>query len=152
MRFFLDTEINEFGGDLISLALVREDNESLYLVFPEPECGYGPWVKENVVPYIKSIPCPLPGMMYEVENLGEAAVRIQNYFGTDNQIIIVCDWPDDIAYFCKAIMTGPGQMINIGNIIFHMVQIDAYPTTLDDAVPNNSYWDAVTLKVNFCNG
>lgn len=36
MRYTLDTEFNGFGGDLLSLALVREDGESLYLVTSEP--------------------------------------------------------------------------------------------------------------------
>ena len=59
MKYFLDTEFNEFGGELISLALVREDGESIYLVYPDlPE--YGAWVKEHVVPIIWSIPSPLP--------------------------------------------------------------------------------------------
>jgi hypothetical protein len=56
MKYYLDTEFNEFGGELISLALVREDGESLYLVYPEPKDGYGEWVKDNVVPIISDLP------------------------------------------------------------------------------------------------
>lgn len=32
MRYYLDTEFNGRGGQLLSLALVREDGESIYWV------------------------------------------------------------------------------------------------------------------------
>ena len=36
MRYFLDTEFNGFGGELLSLALVREDGASIYLLYTVP--------------------------------------------------------------------------------------------------------------------
>lgn len=148
MKYFLDTEFNEFGGELISLALVREDGESIYLVYPElPE--YGEWVEEHVVPFIWSIPSPLPGMAYKLESHEEGARRIAAFFGDDPQPVIVTDWPDDIKYFCQAIMVGPGMMVGLDNIVFHMVRCDAYPTTLEDAVQHNAWWDAKALRELF---
>jgi len=144
VKYFLDCEFNEFGGDLISLALVREDNECIYLVYPEPT-EYGPWVKENVVPIIWSIPSPLPGMAYNVDQESGARV-IAKFLADDPNPVIITDWPDDIRYFCQAIITGPGMMINIPQVIFHMVRVNAYPTTLKDAVQHNAYWDAMALK------
>jgi hypothetical protein len=146
MRYYLDTEFNEFGGDLISLALVRDDGESLYLVYPDLE-EYGPWVKDNVVPILWSIPSPLTGMAYKLEDHGEGAYRIQEFLHGDPHPVILTDWPDDIRYFCQAIITGPGMMINTGpSIVFQMVRVDAYPTTLEGAVQHNAWWDAMALR------
>ena len=54
-RFYLDTEFYEDGRtiDLISLALVREDGQHLYLVSAEADLGrVSPWVRENVLPHL----------------------------------------------------------------------------------------------------
>ena len=144
MQYYLDCEFNEFGGDLISLALVREDNESIYLVYPELE-EYGSWVKENVVPIIWNIPSPLPGMAYRVDQ-ESGARQIAQFLAGDPAPVIITDWPDDIRYFCQAIITGPGMMINIPQVTFHMVRVNAYPTTLEGAVQHNAWWDAKALK------
>ena len=146
MKYFLDTEFNEFGGELISLGLVREDGESLYLVYPQPKDGYGSWVKENVVPILWNIPSPLPGMAYPVEDMQDGARRIQNFLAGDESPIIITDWPDDIRYFCQAVITGPGTMIRVPRFTFEMVRVDAYPTTLPGAVQHNAWWDAMALR------
>lgn len=145
MRYYLDTEFNEFGGELMSLALVRDDGESLYLVYPDLE-EYGSWVKENVVPILWSIPSPITGMAYKVESIQDGARRIQEFLAGDTHPVIVTDWPDDIRYFCQAIITGPGMMINIPGLVFQMLRVDAYPTTLEGAVQHNAWWDAMALR------
>ena len=145
MKYYLDTEFNEFGGELISLALVREDALSLYLVYPDLK-EYGPWVKENVVPILWKIPSPTIIKAYEVKSIQEGARRIQSFLADDPHPVIITDWPDDIRYFCQAIITGPGMMINIPGLVFQMLRVDAYPTTLEGAVQHNAWWDAMALR------
>lgn len=148
MRYFIDTEFNEFGGDLISLAIVREDGESIYIVYPElPK--YGEWVAENVIPIIWSIPSPLPGMAYKVDSIEEGARLIASFMGEDKHPVIITDWPDDIKYFCQAIMTGPGMMVGLNNLVFQMIRVSAYPTTLENAVQHNAWHDAMALRELF---
>ncbi len=144
MRYYLDTEFNDFGGELISLALVRQDGESIYLVYPDLP-AYSDWVGKNVVPILWSIPSPLPGMAYKLESHEEGARRIADFIGNDTHPVIVTDWPDDIKYFCQAIITGPGTMVNLNNLVFQMIRVDAYPTDLDGAVQHNAWWDAKAL-------
>ena len=48
MNYFLDTEFNELGGELISLALVREDTGG-FLYVATPCKDPGPWVAANVM-------------------------------------------------------------------------------------------------------
>lgn len=146
MIYFLDTEFNGFGGELISLALVREDNESLYLVYPEPLDRYDVWVQKNVVPILWDIPSPLPGMAYQLESRKDGAFRIQQFLQGDSNPIIITDWPDDITYFSKELITGPGEMISIPRVSFEMYRVDAYPTSLEGAVQHNAWWDAKALK------
>lgn len=58
---------------------------------------------------------------------------------------LFADWPDDIRYFCQALITAPGEMVNIPRLTFHIVRVDAYPTTLEGAVQHNALWDARAL-------
>lgn len=146
MRYFLDTEFNGFGGELISLALVREDGDSLYLVYPEPFDRYDLWVQKNVMPILWSIPSPLPGMAHKLNLRKDGGALIQEFLHNDPNPLIITDWPDDIKYFCQELITGPGTMINIPQLSFQMVRVDAYPTTLEGAVQHNAWWDAMALR------
>lgn len=141
MRYFLDTEFNEFGGDLISIALVREDGQSLYGVFPCAEPGS--WVAENVIPILHD--CPVPENLTIKTTLGFAK-NMAAWLAYDMDPVIVTDWPDDIRYLCQVLITGPGQMVNIGSLRFEMHRVDAYPTAVPGAVQHNAWWDAVALR------
>lgn len=142
MRYFLDTEFNEFGGALISLALVAEDGRELYLA---TDCRKpGKWVKQNVIPIID---CPGASAC---RIMPSAFGRVVAAFLSEDQFpSIVADWPDDIRYFCQALITGPGEMVSIRNLIFQMIRIDAYPTNLPGAVQHNALWDARALRHAF---
>ena len=140
MRYFLDTEFNEFGGDLISLALVNEAGDrELYIA---THCDKpGEWVKENVLPIIDA--GSTHPIMIQPEDFGRA---IQWFLADDKLPTIIADWPDDIRYFCQAVITGPGQMVSIPRLQFQMLRIDAYPTELPGAVQHNALWDARALR------
>ena len=104
MRFFLDTEFNGFGGKLISLALVPE-NDSLPEFYNEliMTDQLEPWVKDNVIPHLV-----LPRVSHnEFQN------NLANYLWEVGEVTIIADWPDDIRYFCESLITGPGMMINV---------------------------------------
>jgi len=144
VRYFLDTEFNGFGGELISLALVPEHPHfaPLYLALPLPAPEtIRPWVAENVVPIIAT-DFARPDRV-DRQNIGQ---RIAWYLRDDRQPIIVADWPDDIRYFCQAIITGPGMMAPIPSLGFHLVRIDSYPSVIPGAVQHNALWDARALR------
>lgn len=143
MLYFLDTEFNEFGGDLISLALVCENGDELYLA---TYCERpGPWVAENVIPIIFTEHA-MPDYIGPVDDFGR---RVAGFLQRDKFPSIIADWPDDISYFCKAMITGPGQMVAIPRMQFNLLRIDAYPTELQGAVQHNALWDARALKEAF---
>jgi hypothetical protein len=140
MRYFLDTEFNEFGGDLISLAMVSEDGaRELYAA---TECDRpGAWVKENVIPIVDcSGASPL---WIEPDEFGKL---IAWFLDGDEVPTMIADWPDDIRYFCQAIISGPGEMVSIPRLAFQVLRVDSYPTELPGAVQHNALWDARALR------
>lgn len=141
MDFYIDTEFNGFGGEILSLGIVSDDLEHvLHLRVPEPRAALEPWVAENVWPHIDS--GPVPPMVIE---LTQWPLVIQQFFAPFTPYIIA-DWPDDIRYFCELLITGPGQMVNIRAVEFSILRVDAYPTQLENAVQHNALWDAYALR------
>lgn len=139
MRYFLDTEFNGMGGELISLALVSEFHEELYLATTcrQPIA----WVAENVIPIIR---CQRADPVWvRPADFGE---KIAKFLADDPCPIIIADWPDDIRYFCQTLIIGPGQMVNIrGPIGFEIHRVEAYPSRIG-AVRHNALWDARALR------
>lgn len=142
MRYFLDTEYNGTGGALLSLALVPDDGDDLYLTFltDEPLSG---WVERHVVPYLDAVPerltCPrLPR--------ADAVDALWRYLRGDEDPLIVADWPEDIAQFCNLLITGPGQMADLRNLSFRLISLAGFSTAANSKVPHNALHDARSLR------
>ncbi len=140
MKLFLDTEFNEFGGELISMALVPEDENApvfykeLNIIEP-----YGAWVKEHVVPHLNLAPINTLEFQYELEK----------YLRQFESITIIADWPDDIRYFCQALMTAPGYMLTTPNVItFQMIRGLDYVS----AIPHHALHDAIGMRNTYLYG
>lgn len=154
MRLFLDTEFNGFGGELLSLALVPWEMDfapPLYLCVIEPRETLDPWVKLNVWPLRCEAPQAYGSSKWTVfAPVSKWAAVIADYLTDEYHRFgvpyIVADWPDDIRYFCQAIMTGPGEMASIPRLQFDMLRVDSYPTDLPGAVRHNALWDALVLR------
>lgn len=140
-RYFLDCEFNQFGGDLISIALVSEHGHAISLVLDCPNPA--PWVAENVIPILFKDP---ESRLVKREDI---PLEFMAFFLGDPQPHIISDWPDDIKYFCECLITGPGQMVAIGNIVCQIVRVKTYPTNVVGAIQHNAYWDAQALKACF---
>lgn len=144
MKYFIDCEFNSFGGELLSLALIREDGKSLYLLYPEPEY-INTWVLENVIPFMEELPERIE--RHYLADWQEGAMRIAEFLQEDSGIPhIIADWPDDIKYFCQAVITGPGQMASIPRLAMEVVRVNAWPNNLEGAVQHNAWWDAFALR------
>jgi hypothetical protein len=142
MRYFLDTEFNDVGGALLSLALVPDDGEELYLTLASPD-PLVEWVERHVVPYLDSVPeqlsCPrLPR--------GDAAHALENYLRGDDDPVIVADWPEDIAQFCNLMITAPGDMVDIRHVTFVLAPMNNFSTAANSKVPHNALHDARALR------
>ena len=134
---FLDTEFNGFGGKLISLALVPE-NDSLPEFYNELTMTdqLEPWVKDNVIPHLV-----LPRVSHK-----EFQNNLANYLWEVGEVTIIADWPDDIRYFCESLITGPGMMINIMHKIKFELDLSINYTS---DVPHNALHDARAIKKTY---
>lgn len=145
MQYFLDTEFNGFGGALISIALVPQDgDQEFYVSLPLP-AEIHPWVERNVIPYLRHVP---PGVDHEMSR-AEAAEYLAHYLAGDSDPVIVADWPEDISQFCMLMLTGPGEMIGLGDIKFDLMRTPGFSTAVNSQVPHNALHDARALRT-FC--
>ena len=129
MKLFLDCEFNEFQGDLISMALVAEDGSEWYEVIPCPSPG--PWVAQHVMPILGKAAVSIPKMQ----------AGLQDFLMKFDRVHIVADWPEDIAHFCRALITGPGFRLNTPPLTMEVLRIDA-----DSELPHNALADARGIK------
>jgi hypothetical protein len=142
VRYFLDTEYNGWGGALLSLALVPEDGEELYLTL-DWEGALDPWVERNVVPYLDTVPDALVSPRL---NRADAARALSHYLAGDSEPVIVADWPEDIAQINMLLVTGPGTMIEVPPLSFQFVELSGFSTAANSTVPHNALHDARALK------
>ena len=136
-RLFLDTEFNGFGGQLLSMALVpEEDGKPVFyqeLVLPNE---INPWVADNVIPNRRSIP-----VAYNVFQS-----NLANYLWSVGDCTIIADWPDDIRYFCQALITGPGMCMNLlHNMGFYL----DFGIQYESLVPHNALYDAMGIRDHY---
>lgn len=142
LRYFLDTEYNGVGGELLSLALVPDDGDDLYLTLKTD----GPlveWVDRHVVPYLDAVPeqlsCPRLSRQ-------DAAHALERYLRHDREPFIYADWPEDIAQFCNLMITGEGKMVDIRHVTFRLVPMSNFSTAANSKVPHNALHDARALR------
>lgn len=133
-RVFLDCEFNGFNGKLMSMALVPEDDESIpfykEIIMTDQ---LDPWVKENVVPHMISVP-----VTYH-----EFQMALGQFLYEIGECTVIADWPDDIRYFCEALITGPGHRLGfISNIKFEL----DFGIEYDSLTPHNALADAKAIK------
>lgn len=95
MRFYLDTEFNGHGGELISLALISPEGPSFYRAkrFDHP---HNPWVVENVLPVI-AVEYDRP-LIFKLE--------FRQFIVQYPEAKIIADWHGDLIHFLH-LLQGP---------------------------------------------
>lgn len=142
MRYFLDTEYNGIGGALLSLALVPDDGDELYLTL-QTDDQILDWVQQHVVPYLDMVPEQLscPRLTRK-----DAAHALERYLRHDDEPVIIADWPEDISQFCDLMVTGPGDMVEIRHATFRLLPMSNFSTAANSRVPHNALHDARALR------
>jgi hypothetical protein len=143
MRYYLDTEFNGFGGELMSLALVPEDRAqpSFYVVLEMPG-RVDPWVQKHVVPYLMAQP----------EQRSMAATRLCNYLnGAKERPVIVADWPTDFEHLLELLIVGPGMMLRAPDFDMEFRRLTGFNTATASRIPHNALADAEALR-DYCEG
>jgi hypothetical protein len=132
-NLYIDTEFNDFRGELISMAIVSERGDEFYEVL---ECKEpSPWVAEHVMPILEKDPVDMDLFQY----------RLQTFLGQFQRINLIADWPDDIKHFCQSLIVGPGLALNHPPIT---MEIRRDLSSAQSKVPHNALWDAIAIMVS----
>jgi len=142
MNLYLDTEFNGFGGELISLALVPE-----FRLIRSLDCPFGDefyevvefelpavdWVAKNVIPVLGKTPL----------ERGDFIDAIHGYLRwlPSEDFIVIADWPEDIAHFCKLLCWDGGNQLRFFPS-FRLVDSGK----LNSTIPHNALEDARALR------
>lgn len=130
-KLFLDCEFNGFGGDLISIALVGDEDEWYEVIEQKhPPCE---WVENNVMPILFKTP-------QSKNHVRESLFRFLSKF---DQVNIIADWPEDIRHICELMIVGPGVCINTPPVL--MFQICRH-LEFKSTIPHNALEDAKALE------
>lgn len=129
---WIDCEFNEHEhrDQLISMALVAETGQEWYEAIPCPNPGA--WVAEHVLPII--------GKELLRDRLA-MSLSLRDFLARWTDVIIVADWPTDIALLCDLLITGPGQRIDTPEMRFELIRLDGA-----SAQPHNALADARGLR------
>lgn len=145
LRYFLDTEYNGIGGALLSLALVPDEGDELYLTLKADE-PIVDWVEQHVLPYLDHVPEQL---RWPRLSRSEAAQALEHYLRHDEQAVIIADWPEDVAQLCNLMVTGPGDMIDVRHATFRLLPLSNFSTAENSKVPHNALHDARALRDHY---
>jgi hypothetical protein len=147
MFFFIDTEFNGFGGDLMSLALVPESKtgKAFYVTIKDVK-GIVPWVQMNVVPHLKKVPEGIDVMGGFDLTRDEAARLLGRYIHNHKDVVLCADWPEDFAQVLNLLIIGPGQMVNVPDFECQYKACRGFNTADHSTIPHNALADAIALK------
>jgi hypothetical protein len=143
MRYFLDCEYDGFGGPLLSLALVPDDASEEYYAVLEHERPCTDWVERHVVPYLETVPQALKA---RPQTSADVARDLSRWLEPFDEVDIIADWPDDIAYFCRVLTTSNGQMVTVPPLCFRLLNLAGFSTARNSKVPHNALHDARALR------
>lgn len=123
----VDCEFNGFNGELISMALVADDGREWYesVGCAEPVA----WVHENVMPVIHK----------DAVTYMEYVASLERFLRGFAGIRLIADWPEDIAWFCRSLIFGPGHRIDAPPIT---MEIHRWLTSEYSEIPHNALEDA----------
>lgn len=117
-KFVVDCEYDDLTKTLISMAIVplwppvsdlsyfeqqdQREGEFYEVIEPFPQ-QMSDWVRENVLPKLRK-----PGIDYRAFQ-----AKLQNFLLTHGVEELHYDWCEDIAYFNRALITGPGERLQL---------------------------------------
>ena len=134
MRLFLDTEFNEFGGELISMALVSEYGMEWYEV-RKMTSAPGEWVSQHVIPKLDKVPL----------ESHEFRASFQGFIHAFDGCEIIADWPADFEHF-NALLSGVGADAGFSIPIECTMRLVRGDATIIPENPHNALSDARALR------
>lgn len=136
MNIVIDCEWTKWDGKLLSMALVPMDPkfDPFYQAIEYDVADCDPWVVANVLPVMEIEPVDFDMFQY----------ILRSYLSKFDMINIIADWPEDISWFCRSLITGPGMRMNTPPIVMQIIRVDV-PSTK----PHNALADATSIRNYF---
>lgn len=134
MKIYLDTEFNDYKGELISMALVAENGQEWYGVrrWSNPT----EWVGQHVIPFLGREP----------ESDDALRASLHQFLNSFPEVRIISDWPGDVAHFAHFLEYAPGERIGPDVLTFE-VRRDLPDTSTKSKIPHNALEDARAMRV-----
>lgn len=138
MRYYVDTEFNGNGGQLLSIALVRQDGLRFYAELPVHELVV-PWCKEHVMPLMRGGECLM--------DRATATKRMRKFLEKDPGPLItfVVDWPEDLLHVMAMLLRDHGKRNPPERFRCVLLSLPGFNTSTASAKPHNAEDDAVAL-------
>lgn len=158
MQYYVDFEFTRFEGEIISVGIVSETGDELYLALSDEileqeriERMIDPWVVKNVIPIIDANGAVAERFKRRRDIKEVWPVRINQFLlecqgGKKDHAEFITDWWEDAKLMAGLMITGPGTCIDVPMGTFRVIRTDTYPTTLEGAVQHNALWDARVLR------
>lgn len=138
MKLFLDCEFNGFGGELISLALIDENNQYFYEVLT---CQNPiPWVAEHVIPILNQAAI----------SLEQFQKQLQEFLNQYDTVEIIADWPEDFALFSRSLIVSAGRCLSLPPLKMQLWMQESNANAPSQQ-PHNALADARALKLSYLN-
>jgi hypothetical protein len=154
MDFYLDTEFNGFGGELLSIGIAPADTSlpCFYAAIKRTEALAG-WVAMHVIPFIEKLPEGVPILgSAELVDRERAARMLVTYLRTvspGEKPVFVADWPEDFAQLMNLLVIGPGQIVNSPDFDCQYRALRGFNTAETSTIPHNALADAIALR-DYC--
>ena len=143
MRYFLDCEYDGFGGPLLSLALVPEDDGEEFYAVLEHDRPLTDWVERHVAPFFNMVP---EALRREPQPGPCVAEELSGWLAGLASVEIVADWPEDLSLFCRLLVTGNGEVVDTPPLTLRWLRTPGFSTARNSAVPHNALHDARALR------
>jgi len=131
-NLYIDTEFNGFGGELISMALVDDNDRQFYEVL-KVKHSLDPWVSTHVWPKLGKPPV----------SREEFQKNLFTYLEFYQDICLIADWPEDLRHFCDMLILEPGTMMPLPRFTTIM---DRRLATATSTNAHNALADAQAIK------
>lgn len=134
MKAWIDTEFDGMSGKLISMAIVDDAGKEFYEVIEHGVVCQ--WVAEHVIPILNK-----PAVTLDIFKL-----RLSIFLSKYIDLELIADWPDDIKYFCEALIVGPGQKMHTPPYLTFRLDTSLPDTATNSKIPHNALEDARALR------
>lgn len=135
LRYYLDTEFNNSGGQPLSLALTRQDGESFYAVLPVHQV-LDPWVAVHVIPWLSQEP----------ESWQSARNRLHAWLELDSGThAFYADWPEDFEHLLHLLISAQHVRKGPRSFVCLLLDLPGFSTAEHSATPHNALADSEAL-------